>query len=207
MSRYLIAFHALPRSGKTTATEPLLSRGFFKAAFGDKIYEELSVAFGVSIEDLRSHKWKTEPINLLSIRSCDCDKYRAMLKAMGEDMAAPRTSRYHLQRWATEYRRGQDPLYWVKATDETLQNVSGNIVIDDLRFVDTEYPYLRHLAAQTRRELRIIEILAPWNTYNQTHVSDTHLPFHLIDHVIENIRGYPEVMRQEVEDYLYPRGE
>jgi hypothetical protein len=205
--KYLVAFHALSRSGKTTAAEPLIRRGFFKASFGDAVYEEVSQTFGVTVEELRSDEWKAKPINLLSIRSCDCDKYRAMLRAAGEDMSAPRTSRYHLQRWATEYRRGQDPLYWVKIVAEKLRDVRENIVIDDLRFVDTEHPYLRELAAKTGRELRIIEILAPWNTYDQKHVSDAHLPFHLIDHVIENIRGYPEVLRQEVENYLYPTGE
>lgn len=208
MTKYLVAFHALPRSGKTTATEPLIRRGFFKGAFGDEIYTEVAESFGVSIEDLRSHKWKTEPINLLSIRSCDCALFRGIMKSLGEDMAIPRTSRFILQRWATEFRRSQDPMYWVKTLDAKLQNVSGNIVIDDLRRypVDTEYPYLREFARKTNRELRVIEIRAGWAQRSE-HVSDAQLPFHLIDFVVENIRGFPEVMQQEIEDYLYPRGE
>lgn len=207
--RYLVAFHALPRSGKTTATEPLTRRGFFKGSFGDEIYVEVAEAFGVTVEELRSHAWKTTPVNLLSIRSCDCATFRGIMKSLGEDMSAPRTSRFVLQRWATEYRRAQDPLYWVKTLDEKLRGVTGNIVIDDLRRypVDTEYPYLRDLAQKTDRELRIIEILCPWRNYATTHVSDDHLPFHLIDLVVENIEGHPEVMQEEILNYLYPTGE
>lgn len=202
--KYIVAFTGEPRAGKGTAAEPLVKRGFFKVGFGDAVYHEVSVAFGVKEHELRSHQWKTEPINLLSIRSCGSAKYRALLEAMGEDMAIPRTSRYHLQRWATEYRRSQDPLYWVKRADEPVQLVSCDLVFDDLRFPDTEYPYLVELARKTGRTLKVIEVVRPGNTHKTEHVSDKKFPFHLVDHVIENIAGYPEVLKYEVLEFLYP---
>lgn len=204
--KYIVAFTGKPRVGKGTAAEPLLKKGFFKAAFGDALYHEVAIAFGVTESELRSDYWKREPINLLSNRSCGSAKYRAMLEAMGEDSKIPRTSRYHLQRWATEYRRSHDPLYWVRRVEEKLQMVSGNIVIDDLRFPDTEYVFLRHLAEKTGRKLVVVEIVRE-GIEGSNHVSDKQFPFGLIDHVIENVPGFPEVARYEVLNYLYPTGE
>lgn len=204
---YLVALHGLPRAGKGTVASALTQRGFTKGGFGDGIYKELSVAFGVTEEELRSDAMKRTSAMRLANRHSECYKYRAMLEAMGENPDSARTSRYHLQRWATEYRRSQDPLYWVKKLEDQLSVVRGPIVVDDLRFRDTEYPFLRRFAEATDRHLVVIEILRPLDSYAQHHVSDTRLPFHLVDLVIENIEGYPEVLQGEALNYLFPTGE
>ena len=198
---YLVAFHGLPRAGKGTAAQALIQRGFTPAAFGDAIYRELVVVFGVRESELRSHEWKTNPQNLLSNRSCDSPRYRAMLESMGEDMCIPRTSRYHLQRWATEYRRRMfDDLYWIRELDTTLQEVDGPIVIDDLRH-PPEYQYLKQFAQATQRELCVIEITRAGIVHTK-HSSDDRLAPYCINETIVNHEGHPQVLHRTVLNVL-----
>lgn len=204
---YLVAFHGLPRSGKGTAAAALVQRGFTQGSFGAGIYKELSVAFNISAEELRSDALKRTPAMRLANRHSNNFRYRGILEAMGENPDSARTSRYHLQRWATEYRQSQDPMYWVKKLEDELLTARGNIVVDDLRFRHTEFPWLRRFAEATDRKLVVIEVLRPDDTYAQHHISDQRLPFHLVDLVIENREGYPEVLQGEVLNYLFPTGE
>lgn len=204
---YVVALHGLPRAGKGTAAEVLIrNHNFRRFGFGDAVYAEVSRAFGVTVDELRSDKWKTEPQNLLSIRCADSPIYRALMESMGFDIREPRTSRFHLRHWATEFRRSRNPNYWVELLDRQQFGWRGHMVVDDLRFADTEYPYLKALAAKTQREFRVIEIVRPGFAHDASHVSDKHLPFSFIDHVIENIDGAPEVLQGEITNYLFPTG-
>lgn len=206
---YLVALHGLPRAGKGTIADALCAqRGFTRFSFGDAVYAEVSRAFGVRAEELRSNEWKTTPQNILSNRCADSVLYRAMLEGMDQDPAAPRTSRYHLRYWATEFRRKRNPMYWVERLAPQLRGVKGDIVIDDLRFEDTEYPYLRQFSHETDRRFRVIEVVRPgYQQQEGLHSSDTRLSAHRVDLLIENHEGMASSTQAQALDYLYHYGE
>ena len=194
----LLCFYGLPRSGKDTAAEHLATaRQLHRVSFGAGIYEEASKAFGVTVEQLGSHVWKTEPHPELALKHCnDVLFVPKALKASDlpsesyhEQMSAPRTSRFILQRWATEYRRAQDPLYWVKRLDDTLKRQIRkdglrDIVISDLREFH-EYQYVHNLSSEMFIPLRVIEVVRE-GTVSSGHSSDNALPKWCIDRRITN---------------------
>lgn len=199
----VLALHACPRAGKDTLADALVDRfGFSKLGFGDAVYQEVAAAFGVFVSELRSHKWKTEPQPLLALQCCDSPKFRAMMECLGFDPKEPQTSRTILRFWATEYRRAQDPFYWVREAASTLDYwPKSNIVVNDLRFLDSEHPYLADLARRTKRRMAVIEIVSEWQTPRQ-HVSDRRLPDDMIDITIQNVKDNPETMIENAIKFL-----
>lgn len=191
----LVALHGLPRAGKDTLGAHLVTHhGFRRIGFADALYREVAQTFGVKEDELRSHEWKTKPQNLLTIRCSDCPKYRAMMTNMGFDPDEPRTSRFHTRHWATEYRRAQDPFYWVQEVAEAVALMKNrSIVVTDLRFANTEFPFLRNFAKQTNRIFTTIEITSPLSE-PADHTSDDRLPQMFIDMTIDNVVGQPEIM-------------
>jgi hypothetical protein len=193
----ILAMHGLPRCGKDTAADLMVEEfGFYKDSFGKSIYDEVSVAFGVTVEQLQSNEWKTQP--QLDLRLTFCSDEEFVKIALLEDpntygsyleaMDAPHTSRFILQRWATEYRRRQNTMYWVNLTaarvEEALARGVTDIVFSDLREVH-EYMYVAALAKRLNMYLRVIEVLRN-GTVGSTHSSDAGLPRGSIDSVIRN---------------------
>lgn len=102
-------------------------------AFSDGIYEEVARAFNVSLLELSDRLGKAQPQRLLALQHC-ADKafvlrmqqiYASGLQEGGMvgdtlDLAAPRSPRQILEWWGSEYRRAQDPNYWVKQTQQRI---------------------------------------------------------------------------------------
>lgn len=207
----ILTFHGLPRSGKDTAADHLVEQfGMVKDSFGRSIYDEAAPAFGVSTEQMLSHEWKTEPQSELALIHClDGEFIRLILHAEmleaghvigGPDylaishdrMLLPRSSRFILQRWATEYRRARDPLYWVRTlaarmAAQVKAQPGTEFVIADLR-EDHEAAYLLAFAGQHGKKLRVIEILRH-GTVKSDHASDAGLPWRYINTRITNAEG------------------
>ncbi len=203
----MLALTALPRAGKDTAALLLVEEhGFYQDSFGAEIYKEISAAFGVSIEDLKSDYWKKNPVQELCLKNCtDTDFVRTALLHDTEEYAsytlavhAPHSSRFILQRWATEYRRAQDELYWVKKTEERIYDAmaatcyNGNVVISDLREMH-EYMRLQLIAESFQIPFRVIEIIRE-GTVKTDHSSDAGIPEKLIHSRIQNVEGQPEIL-------------
>lgn len=124
-------------SGKDTVADHLVARyGFEKFAFSDSLYREVSVAFNLESEDLLRDRWtKEEPIELLSLIQCSDLAFREVAEQQISILRTtrgmitlpsavlPLSPRQILQWWGTEYRRAQDPDYWVKKTAEWLATV------------------------------------------------------------------------------------
>ncbi len=200
----LIALHGLPRCGKDTAADHLVNEfGFFKVAFGAGIYEEAAPAFNVSIADMQSDFWKKNDVPELALVNCtDLDFVNEVMKDLDDSwspppeahiaylMNAPRSSRFILQRWATEYRRRSDPLYWVKKVEEPIYNAlaatcyNGDVVVSDLREMH-EFKFLKDMAATFHIPFRVLEIVRA-GTVGSAHSSDAGLPFTAIHTRIEN---------------------
>lgn len=114
-------------TGKTTLAQLLETHCNARVLqFSDGIYAEVAKAFSVSIIDLAARTTKNMAQPLLALHNC-ADKafvqrmqeiYASGLReggTVGEvlDLAAPRTPRQILEWWGSEYRRTQNPDYWV----------------------------------------------------------------------------------------------
>ncbi len=104
------------------------------------------------------------------------------------------TFRQTLQLWGTEYRRRQDPDYWVKRLEEKLVGLE-KVVIDDVRFLN-EVEMVQRLGG------RVIRIDRP-GPNESTHASENELnDFDGWDGVIVN-DGTLEDLAEKVREVVY----
>ena len=111
-------------TGKDTVADYLVAQhGFTKFSFSDALYREVSEAFGVSVEELQDREKKEQPHPRLVAHRCKDPgffpiMFGAALNRGDEGATSPGymqfSPRWVLQRWGTEYRRAQDPDYWLK---------------------------------------------------------------------------------------------
>ena len=105
-------------SGKDTIADYLARRyGFVKFAFSDALYWEVQRAFGLEDQSLlRDRATKEVETPALALEKClDADFLTALKRTrpvLQEDK--PRSPRWVLQNWGTEFRRAQDTNYWIK---------------------------------------------------------------------------------------------
>lgn len=128
----LIGLAGPARSGKDTVARRLVeAHGFKQFSFSDALYEEVSKAFRVSVEFLQDPRVKDTPREEMALHnSFDEDFVATALQNMKHDIympyhpthpiGVPLSPRWILQTWGTEYRRAQDPQYWIKRADEWL---------------------------------------------------------------------------------------
>lgn len=141
------------RSGKDTVADYLVGAyGFKKFSFSDKLYEEVAAAFEVEVEELHDPELKDKPWMFL-VDCLDRDFYKlAIVKARNEFSALdlPYTSfagcvspRFVLQTWGTEYRRAQDPEYWINQARRWLARQMTEVFPDmyRVRVVNTSVRY------------------------------------------------------------------
>lgn len=123
-------------SGKSAVADYLVRRyGFIRFSFSDALYREVATAFGLPDESLlRDRETKEVETELLSLVGCR-DREFADLCAWAcsggwggsgtylDEFARRRSPREVLQLWGTQYRRAQDPDYWIKRAEEWLEAV------------------------------------------------------------------------------------
>ncbi|KVP75335.1 hypothetical protein [Burkholderia ubonensis] len=149
----VVGLVGLRGSGKDTAAQFLVAKGWRRIAFADALYLEVAEAFGVTVEFLQRRETKETPQPELALINCKDEVFvgcflaydEARQKAEGApqpsiltQLSQPRSPREILQVWGTEYRRQMyTDDYWraqvakvVKAHPET------NFVITDVRFPD-----------------------------------------------------------------------
>lgn len=166
----VVGLVGLRGSGKDTAAQVLVERGWRRLAFADALYVEVATAFGVTIEFLQRRETKETPLPELSLQHCSDAAYVAAFMAYeGDRLAAEgadipdaeklevaRSPREILQGWGTEYRRKQiDDSYWrtqvfniIKATPDV------NFVVTDVRFPDEAKLIEEQLGGQLGRIIR-----------------------------------------------------
>jgi hypothetical protein len=144
----LIGLAGRAGSGKDTVADYLVAHHrFVKRGFTDALYEEVAEAFGVTVEWLRDRTRKEIPQQDLALGNCrDIEFVMLVLPVPDEEgFQEPRSPRWILQQWGTEYRRGQDPDYWVRQVyDFCRANPDRDIAIPDVRF-DNEASMVRSL--------------------------------------------------------------
>jgi hypothetical protein len=119
----LIGLAGAAGSGKDTVADYLVRQyGFVKFSFSDELYREVSEAFNVPVEELqdRNNKEKLHP--QLTANHCADAEFAHHMVCEAEDSTTftraqqSFSPRWVLQHWGTEYRRAQDPDYWVRKT-------------------------------------------------------------------------------------------
>ncbi|WP_367847033.1 hypothetical protein [Rhodoferax sp. WC2427] len=140
----IIGLTGLMGSGKDTIAEILRKqRNYVPVAFADPLRQEIMDAFGIPIEVLTDRATKEAATPQLALSRCrDFDFEACMInynKTPLLDMTLPRSPRWIMQRWGTEYRRAQDPHYWTKAMNRRLSHLSQQgqcIAVTDVRFMN-----------------------------------------------------------------------
>lgn len=142
----LIALCGAAGAGKDTVADMLPAR---KLAFADTLYAEVAEAWGVTVEWLKDRKRKGGPQPELRVGYSKDKDFVAHF--MGGRTTDPplwvwRSPRQILQWWG-DYRRAQDPDYFVRVTEQHALNGFGPCVITDVRFPN-EAALVRQLGGQ-----------------------------------------------------------
>lgn len=134
----LLGFAGRAGSGKDTCAALLMREGFRAVAFADALREEVAEAWRIDPRMLIDRATKEYAIPALAIGNCVDGQFIVTMDLAGEDLYAPRSARWVLQRWGTEFRRSTDSNYWI---DQALQRIarlraSGwhRVCITDVRF-------------------------------------------------------------------------
>lgn len=190
-NRKIIGFAGAIAAGKTTAANHLVkTAGAVKLSFADAVKREAAdFLHDMGVEFRPENLWGTQDEKdekfFMSIHSwCVCAPMELFTPAK-ELLDQTRmgyvglTFRQLLQLWGTDYRREQDPDYWVHRLWETLPE-SGLITIDDVRFPN-EVQMVRDVGGS------LVKIVRPDLETGSAHASETALDrFANWDAVIEN---------------------
>lgn len=154
----LIALTGLHGTGKDTVADALPAR---KLAFADVLYREVAGSWGLPESELRCRDGKERAQLRLSVANCDDRGFHEFMTcaARHPDVASwsrqARSPRQILQWWG-DYRRAQDPDYFVRRTQDSvgaLRECGHAIVITDCRFPN-EAAMVRQLGGQIWQVVR-----------------------------------------------------
>lgn len=141
-------------SGKDSVADYLVERyGFIKFSFSDALYREVAAAFGLAGEEvLRNRDTKEIPYYRLNGIYCTDPEFRAILVTHVGNETYTCSPRQVLQWWGTQYRRKQDPDYWI---------IQAARWLDSVRYA-TPYPelspqYFVNTSVRFENERRFIE--------------------------------------------------
>lgn len=173
----LIALCGAAGAGKDTVADMLPAR---KLAFADALYREVAEAWGVEQHVLRCRETKEIEATQLSVAHCQELEFRT--NCWRDFHNRPRSPRQILQWWG-DYRRAQDPEYFVKLTEASIYHgwdAGQTVVITDVRFPN-EAALVRQLGGQ------LWKIRRPGYEAGGTgHASDTDGSEFAPDHVLVN---------------------
>lgn len=183
---FLIGLTGRAGAGKDTCAEILAHYGFRALAFADPLRDEVCEAYGVPRSVLVQRTAKETPQQSLAVVHCRNLSFRCCIERLGYDTEEPRSPRWVMQRWGTEFRREQNPRYWISQWERRVQTLRAagrhRLIVTDVRFAN-EAESLQHLGGHLlqvhRPELRALE---PDST---THASEPIAPLPA-DDVIHN---------------------
>jgi len=134
----LLGFAGHAGSGKDTCAQILAAYGFRSIAFADALRGEVAEAWRIDARMLSDRETKEWDIPALAIANCADTAFVRQMQLCGHDLQAPRSPRFIMQRWGTEYRRAQDGDYWVKLVVRWAGCMRGagwhQLAITDVRF-------------------------------------------------------------------------
>ncbi|TCU97297.1 hypothetical protein EV686_106180 [Paracandidimonas soli] len=134
-------------AGKDTCADILCEAfSFYRLAFADAVRAEIVHSFGVDPAIFSREDKEQKTIGLAIGRCADADFIRLM-SSRGENISAARTPREIMRWWGTEYRRAQNPAYWLDRAAEKINDAMRRgfrrIIVTDVRFTN-EADLIRH---------------------------------------------------------------
>lgn len=205
------------RSGKDTLIDLLVKTGHdvARVAFGDCLKEECAKDLANDVftaEDLLGFfhsDAKDQPMPGLAIKELPPYAYKRFLVANRTDpvehryLSQPRTPRWHLQQYGTNFRRDhlKNPDVWLDAGMKVIENTEAEIiVVSDLRqrneYNRLAYHGLRCLQTRMVRLQRLWHI--PGVDDDEYHVTDLDLIGFHMDAVVLNKWGNPSSMLDQL---------
>jgi hypothetical protein len=127
-----------------------------RLAFADALRSQVCEAFDVPMSYLTTRDTKEHPISALALAHCrDVGFVSRMLQLHGDasiGLSVPRSPRWVMQQWGTEYRRAADPGYWVNRLTKLVGSAwyikrVDTVVVSDVRFSD-EADVIRRLGGE-----------------------------------------------------------
>ena len=143
--RKIIGLLGVKGAGKDSFARYLVDlNGFVRIGFADALYREAAQAFGVSVEFLGRRDTKETALAQLALANCtDAQFVRCVREETAHEgdeerafLQRPRSPRFVLQLWGTEYRRlrGLDS-YWLDQVSAAIGAAPhSSFVITDVRF-------------------------------------------------------------------------
>lgn len=189
-------------SGKDTVADELVRQfGFIKMAFADSVRSDLCEMFRTPESYFSDRSLKEQQIGRLSLSNCTDKEFVdfALAKLGGSTYAQldqPRSPRWLMRTYGTDYRRAQNPNYWVNRLNEKLQSLppGPSVVVSDVRF-NNEAEMIRQ-AGFTQRELW--QIIRPNNPHfsKSLHPSDAGLSHIEFSRTIINSGTVKQLLRK-----------
>lgn len=137
MTHYLIGLTGRVGAGKDSCAAVLARHGYKRIALADAVRSEIAYAWHIDPRVLTDRETKDRPLPSLCVGNCQDPGFLRWAVYVGHNLYDPRSPRWLMQRYATEYRRQQDPLYWVRIVAEWVnrQLASGyrHLVVTDVR--------------------------------------------------------------------------
>ncbi len=125
-----------PGVGKDTVAEYLVTNhGFKRMGFADRLYVEVSEAFGVTVAEVSRRDLKETPQARFALAFCADREFSSVFSEVYPDVTpdTPLSPRMLLRAWGTEYRRAQDEDYWVRQVFAEMDTTPGDYVVTDPR--------------------------------------------------------------------------
>lgn len=137
---YLLGLNGAPGSGKDSCAEALRRHGYQSIAFADALRAEIAQAWRIDQRMLSDRATKEWPLPALAIGMCSDPAFIQWAAHCGHSLHEPRSARWLMQRWGTDYRRGRDATYWTSLVDRWVRSRVGlgcnHLVVTDVRFAD-----------------------------------------------------------------------
>lgn len=150
----LIGLTGQPDAGKDSVAAVLCAAQWRSIAFADALRVEVAGAWGIDQRLLTDRKHKESSTPQLAAGLAGNASWLRWAAVNGHSLAQPRSPRWVMQQWGTEFRRAADPLYWVKHViywvQYQRQHHAVNLVVTDVRFAD-EAQALRSLGGRIVR--------------------------------------------------------
>lgn len=156
---HVIGLLGAPGAGKDTCAAALERHGYVeRVAFADALRVEVAQAFRVDVRMLKDRATKEVPLPMFDIGMCDEPEFLHWAMRAGHALLQPRSARWIMQRWGSDFRRGQDEDYWV---NQVKRWIGLRVGLGHTRFVVTDVRMANEAALVRRMGGQLVQVWRP----------------------------------------------